>query len=93
MSNIHGVGGNSQINKVVSNPIYKQTPPPATSAPGRGGDKVELSGMQQMLQSLKAGGDVRAEKVAEVKAAIEAGTYENDQKLDAAIDRMLDDLI
>jgi hypothetical protein len=27
-----------------------------------------------------------------VKAQIEAGTYEDDQKLDAAVDRLLDDL-
>jgi anti-sigma28 factor (negative regulator of flagellin synthesis) len=47
-----------------------------------------------MLMTLKAGGDFRADKVAEVKSQIEAGTYaDDDHKLDAAIDRMMDDLM
>jgi anti-sigma28 factor (negative regulator of flagellin synthesis) len=31
--------------------------------------------------------------VAAIKAQIEAGTYEDDQKLDIAADRLLDDLM
>jgi anti-sigma28 factor (negative regulator of flagellin synthesis) len=37
--------------------------------------------------------DMRAEKVAQIKAQIEAGTYDDDQKLDVATDRLLDDLL
>jgi anti-sigma28 factor (negative regulator of flagellin synthesis) len=32
------------------------------------------------------------DKVASIKAQIEAGTYEDDHKLDVAADRLLDDL-
>ena len=92
MSGINNISGNSQVQKVVQNPIHREVATAAPSAPSRGADKVELSGMAGMLKTLKAGGDVRADKVASIKAQIEAGTYEDDHKLDAAIDRMLDDL-
>ena len=91
MSGINGVGQNSPVQKIVSNPIQKSIP---TDAPAQMGatDKVELSGMSHLLKALK-NNDVRTEKVAEIKAQIEAGTYEDDAKMDAAVDRMLDDLL
>lgn len=92
MSSINNISGNSQVQKIVQNPIHREVP--ATSAsPNRGADKVELSGMQAMLKTLQAGGDVRTEKIASIKAQIEAGTYEDDKKLDAAVDRLLDDVL
>ena len=48
--------------------------------------------MSHLLKALK-NNDVRTEKVAAIKAEIEAGTYETDAKMDAAVDRMLDDLL
>ncbi len=48
--------------------------------------------MSHLLKALKTN-DVRAEKVGEIKAQIEAGTYEDDAKMDVAVDRMLDDLL
>jgi len=88
---IQGIGSNSPVQKVVANPIQKSIPSDASQA-ARGGDKVELSGASQLLQTLKAGGDVRVDKVADIKAQIAAGTYEDDKKLDIAADRLLDDL-
>ncbi len=93
MSGINNISGNSQVQKIVQNPIQREVPAPASTASSRGVDKVEFSGLSAMLQTLHAGGDVRTEKVAEIKAQIEAGTYEDDKKLDAAVDKMLDDLL
>jgi anti-sigma28 factor (negative regulator of flagellin synthesis) len=45
-----------------------------------------------LLKTLK-NNDIRTDKVAAIKAQIEAGTYEDDKKLDAAVDRLLDDLL
>jgi flagellar biosynthesis anti-sigma factor FlgM len=87
---INGVGGNPQIQKIVNNPIYRQVP--TASSPARGGDRVELSGVEHLLKSLQAGGDVRTDKVAAIKAQIENGTYEDDTKLNGAIDRLLNEL-
>lgn len=95
----------SSVNNISSNsPIYspKQVggKSPAASAagtsPARGKDSVELSGnshVGQLLKTLKAGGDVRTAKVASLKAQIAAGTYEDDKKLNAATDRLLDDVL
>ena len=49
--------------------------------------------MSQHLATLQAGGDIRADKVADIKAQIAAGKYsDTDSKLDVAADRMLDDV-
>jgi anti-sigma28 factor (negative regulator of flagellin synthesis) len=91
MSSVNGLGGNSPVQKIISNPIYRSVPTdPSKSSSAT--DKVELSGMSHLLKALK-NNDVRTEKVAAIKAQIEAGTYEDDAKMDAAVDRMLDDLM
>jgi negative regulator of flagellin synthesis FlgM len=91
MSSINNVGGNSPINRVVSNPIHKSV---SAEAPKQmpATDKLELSGLSGMLKLAKES-DVRADKVAQVKAAIAAGKYEDDAKLDIAVDKLLDDLL
>ncbi|MGF1632755.1 MAG: flagellar biosynthesis anti-sigma factor FlgM [Phycisphaerae bacterium] len=92
----------SQINGL--NPTYnvqrtQQTAKPAEAAaasdvakPARAADRLELSGAAGALASLKAN-DVRTDKVNDIRAQIEAGTYLTDEKLDAAADRMLDDVL
>lgn len=89
MSRIDGVG-NNPIQRVIGTNLGRSTGASAASAAGPR-DKVELSGMSHLLKTLK-NNDIRTDKVAAVRAQIEAGTYENDQKLDVAIDRLLDDL-
>ena len=91
MSSINQVGGSSPVQRVVTNPIQKQVPADAPKQmPAT--DKLELSGASHLLKALKQN-DVRADKVAQIKAQIEAGTYDDDQKLDVAVDRLLDDLL
>ena len=89
---IQGIGNNSPVNKIVSAPVSKSVQPGSTQ-PTRGSDKVELSSVSSLLHTLKSGGDVRVDKVAAIKSQIEAGTYEDDKKLDIAADRLLDDLL
>ena len=90
MNPIQNVGQNQPVQKVTSTPIQKQLP---TEGAGKASpkDRVELSGMSHLLSALKTN-DVRADKVAAIKAQLEAGTYEDEKKLDAAVDRLLDDL-
>jgi negative regulator of flagellin synthesis FlgM len=91
MSGINSIGNNQPVQKVVpQQPVQRQVPAePARQLPLT--DRVELSGASHLLQALKVN-DIRAEKVAEIRAQIDAGTYETDEKLDLAIDRLLDDL-
>ena len=91
MSSINGLGGNNPINRVTSNPIRKSIPTDAPSKPAAT-DRLELSGLSGLLKTAQKN-DIRVDKVAEMKAAIAAGTYETDEKLDAATDKLLDDLL
>jgi anti-sigma28 factor (negative regulator of flagellin synthesis) len=88
--NVNNVGPSSQVQKLVQNPIQKELPT-EPSGPTRASDRLELSGASHLLKSLKSN-DVRAEKVDSIKAQIESGTYEDDHKLNVAIDKLLDDL-
>jgi anti-sigma28 factor (negative regulator of flagellin synthesis) len=90
MNPINNVGGSSPLQKVTTTPVQKEIPTEAASRPSPR-DRVELSGMGHLLGALKSN-DVRADKVASIKAQIEAGTYETPDKIDVAVDRLLDDL-
>ena len=51
-------------------------------------DSLEISSEAQMIT--KSSADVRAERVAEIKAQIVSGQYETAEKLDAAVSRMFE---
>jgi len=88
--NVNSVNAGSPVQKIVNNPIQKQLPTDA-STPARASDRLELSGASGFLKALKTN-DVRTDKVASVKSQIASGSYESDDKLNAAIDKLLDDL-
>jgi len=92
MSSINSVGGSGYIQKAYA----KQAPAkPAETAPAsspKATDKLELSHVNHLLGQLKTN-DVRLDKIADIKAQIAAGTYETDEKLDGAADKMLDDVL
>jgi negative regulator of flagellin synthesis FlgM len=91
INSLGGAGAAGPVQRLTSNPVQKQVP---ADAPAQlpVTDKLQLSGVSHLLKALKHN-DVRAEKVAEIKAQIASGTYEDDRKLDAAVDRLLDDLL
>ena len=60
--------------------------------PSRGRDNVELSDHALFLSRTRDLPDVRQDLVDHVKAQIEAGTYDTPDRLDAAIDNLLEDL-
>ena len=92
MSSINGLGGVSPLQQTSA--LSKATPTQGSSAAAKPtlSDRLELSGTSNLLATLKAGGDFRADKVASIKSQIEAGTYSIDDKLDLASDRLLDAL-
>ena len=67
--------------------------PRSTSAPARtqGADEVSISAAADAAVG-STDGVIRADLVARVRDQIAAGTYENAEKLDAAIERMLDEM-
>ena len=90
MSSINQVGGNTPVQRVVTNPIQQVPAEHRKQLPVT--DKLELSGASHLLKTLKKN-DIRADKVADIKVQIASGTYDDDKKLDVAVDRLLDDLL
>lgn len=56
------------------------------------GDRVELSRHARLLDQLRRLPEVRTDLVEQIRRSIETGTYETPEKLDAAIERLLEDL-
>ncbi len=55
-------------------------------------DQLDISHEADFLSRVRELPEIRADRVADIKAQIEAGTYETEQKLDVAVDRLLDEL-
>ena len=55
-------------------------------------DRVEISSIARLMSEVSQLPEIRAEKVAQVRAQIEAGTYITPEKLDIAVARLLEDL-
>ena len=55
-------------------------------------DEVEISAVGKMLDDASRTPGVREQRLAQIKAAIEAGTYETPEKLELALNRMLEQL-
>ncbi len=55
-------------------------------------DELQLSSAGKMLDQLSQNSDVRQERLARIKEAIENGTYDTDEKLEAALGKMFDSL-
>ena len=91
MSSINNIGSSSPVNKIIAKPVQKSL---AAELPKQlpVSDRLELSGVSHMLKALKSN-DIRADKVASIRAQIDAESYIDDKKLDIAVDRLLDDLL
>ena len=87
MSSINGLGAVSplqQTQNITGKAATSQTAKPSLT------DRLELSGVSHLLQTLKTN-DIRTEKVAAIKAQIADGSYDADgSKLDAAAGKVLD---
>lgn len=56
-------------------------------------DHVDISPLGQMLDGIGQLPEIRHERVEELRAQIASGAYETPEKLDVALDRMLDELL
>ncbi len=89
---IHGpthVHGPQSINA----PHRAQAPQPAAqSGYVTGADQLDISREADMVSRARELPDIRADRVAEIRSAIEAGTYETPDKLEIALGRLLDEI-
>jgi negative regulator of flagellin synthesis FlgM len=86
VSGIHGPHG---INAPHA-PFRNQPAKEATATPA-GGDRLEISPAAEAAVKATETGGVRQDLVNRIRGEIAAGTYETPAKLDAALDRMLDE--
>lgn len=57
-----------------------------------GTDRIDISPEAEFVSQIGEMPDIRADRVAEIRAQIEAGIYETDAKLDIAVGRLLDEI-
>jgi len=55
-------------------------------------DQVDISAEAQLIDQVHELPDIRTDRVADIRAQIDAGIYETDEKLDVALGRMLDEI-
>jgi anti-sigma28 factor (negative regulator of flagellin synthesis) len=55
-------------------------------------DQVEISEVGQLLSTLEIEGDIRIDRVMEIREAIANGTYETEAKLEYTISRLMETL-
>ena len=57
-----------------------------------GPDELDISQEAQAASQTSSTSDVRADRIADIRAQIQAGTYETPEKLELALEKMLGDL-
>jgi len=56
-------------------------------------DHVEISPLGQMLDGIGQLPEIRQERVDEIRQQLSAGSYESTEKLEVAVDRLLEELL
>ena len=71
------------------NAPHRAAAPKPAAAPA---DQLDLSSEADFVDQVNDLPDIRADRVAQLRAEIASGAYETDDKLDAALDRLLDEI-
>ena len=89
---VHGIGPVQGSSPISASRPAAEVQRTSETKPIASRDEVEISSGGKMLENLHQSPDVRAERLAQIKAAIEAGEYETPEKLEAALSRMLSEI-
>lgn len=63
-----------------------------SASPAAGGDQLSISEAGQLLNRLADIPDIRQDRVQSIRAAIADGSYETSDKLDQALEHLLDEI-
>lgn len=76
------------------NPTHMQRTQAAPSASSAGlpQDHLEISSVGRMLEQIQDLPEIRHEKVAALRKAIASGTYDTPDRMNLALDRLLDEI-
>ena len=72
-------------------PHRLQSPQVDTSLETTPLDQVDISAEADLVSRVHELPDIRADRVEDIRAEIDAGVYETDEKLDVAVGRLLDE--
>ena len=61
-------------------------------AQSRGVDQLDISPEAELISRIRELPSIRADRVAQIREQIEAGVYETPDKIDIAIERLLDEI-
>lgn len=89
VNGIQPTGGSSPINPLKGPTEVKPGEAASALAPQ---DEVQISSVGKMLDDISRTPGIREERIAQIKAEIEAGTYDTPEKLELALSRMLDQI-
>jgi negative regulator of flagellin synthesis FlgM len=90
MSDIRGINSASPTPPI--EPTKATSAAPKVAQPSQPTDTVEISQQAIIASKIAELPQIRADLVARVKGEIQAGTYETPEKLDVAIQRLLEEL-
>lgn len=94
LGSVHGGGPVRSTSAASSAPANAPSGKPAgtsdASALASPKDELEISATGKMLERLSETPDARAERLAQIKQAIDNGDYDSDAKLEAALERMFE---
>ncbi|MCE5279883.1 MAG: flagellar biosynthesis anti-sigma factor FlgM [Planctomycetaceae bacterium] len=91
MANVNGVTGAGAPSPV--EPTGSIASKGAIHRLGQTADTVEISTAAKLAMKIREVPEVRTELIARVKEEIAAGTYETPERIDAAVERLLADLL
>jgi len=86
---LNGAGGAQPIYPRLAAYTVEQGSSARVSAPR---DHVEISSLGQMLDSVHRMPEIRHERVEEIRRQIADGIYETPEKIEIALDRLMDEL-
>lgn len=87
--------GPSQLHGPQSVPATQGARPAQPTSPSEApqiADEVDISEAAQFAEQIRGMPDIREARVEEVQRQIAEGTYETPERLDAAIERLLDEI-
>lgn len=90
--NVSPLGQSSPITRLHGSTAIQKTAQGSQDAGAAGQDTVEISDVARYLSELKSLPEIREDKVASIRKALEEGTYDVSGKLDTVVSRVLEDL-
>lgn len=88
---IHGAGGTQGPQPIYPRLAAFSVETAQSAAAGAARDQVEISPLGRMLDGISQLPEIRHERVEQIRSQIAAGVYETPEKLDVALDRLLDE--